>query len=528
MKHRILITGKLHPLALTLFRAAPDVETDFRPDLPYAEILPIIEDYHAIVTRSETPITRELLDRAKNLKVVTRAAVGIGNIDVDYATEKGILVINTPGKNTNSAAELTVGLLLAAARHVVRAHATMQASHWDRHRFSGFELMGKTIGIIGLGNVGHRVARFARAFDMAVIAYDPYISDEVFEANHAEKVELKTLIRTADVITIHTPHTPETENLIGAAEIAKMKDGVILLNTARGGLINEAALLEGLQSGKVAAAAIDTWAEEPPTDNPFRDLPQVVMTPHIGASTEEAQLRIAESVADQTLRALRDEVVEFPVNMPRIKVLTDPRVKYYTVLAEKLGSFAMQSLDFNPRLIEVLYRGELNSEEGQMIRRAFLKGFLKNTAEETITFVNAEKKAADRQIHVEEGEDPGFTDYQSAVKFIVSDHKQTFSIGGVVFGENNYRLSHLNGFAFEIVPDGELLSMVNNDRPGVIGQVGTLLASHGINISQFELSRTAPGGQAMALIRIDTPADSEVLEAMRALDNVITVRRITI
>ncbi len=528
MKYRVLITGKLHPLALSVFAAAGDIEPDYQPDLPHEEILSIIGPYHAIVSRSETAVTRELIDRASNLKVIARAAVGIGNIDVDYATEKGILVINTPGKNTNSAAELAMGLLVASMRNIISAHATMQATHWDRHKFSGRELMGKTIGIIGLGNVGHRMARFARAFDMEVIAYDPYISDDVFEAHNVHKVSLEELLSTSDVVTIHTPQTPETRNMIDRNQFSLMKEGVVVINTARGGLINEEALLEGLRSGKVAAAGIDTWTVEPPRNNPFRDMPQVVMTPHIGASTGEAQLRIAESIADQTLRALRDEVVDFPVNMPSVKVLTNPRAKYYIVLAEKLGSFAVQSLDFNPRQVKVTYRGELTSEEGAMIRRAFLKGFLKNTAEETITFVNAEQKAAERQIRVVEVDDPHFTDYQSAVKFIVSDHEQSFTIGGVVLGENNYRLSLVNGFSFEVIPDGHLLSLVNSDRPGVIGQVGTLLGNRGINISQFELSRNMPGGQAMALIRIDTPADKEVLEGLRAIENIISVRNIII
>ncbi|HUJ73247.1 MAG TPA: phosphoglycerate dehydrogenase, partial [bacterium] len=431
-----------------------------------------------------------------------------------------------PGKNTNSAAELTVALLLAAVRKVIPAHLHMQAQGWDRHHFTGTELLGKTLGIIGLGNVGHRVARFARAFDMRVLAYDPYIADEVFEANHAQKAELADLLAQADVITVHVPKTPETQNLLDGARIARMKKGVVLLNLSRGGIIEEQALLQALRSGHVRAAGIDTWSVEPPRDNPFRDLPQVVMTPHIGASTEEAQQRVGESIAEQTLRALRDEVVDYPVNMPRLKVLTDPRAKHYTVLAEKLGQFAVQSLEFNPRSIQVLYRGELSLEDGAMIRRAFLKGFLRNTASEAITFVNAEHKAAERHIQVQEDADPGFSEYPSAIKFVISDGKEAFSIAGVVFGENNTRISQVNDFNFEVVPEGHLLSMVNRDRPGVIGQVGTLLGAHGINISQFELSRNMPGGKAMSLIRVDSPVPRPVLDALQAIPNMLQVRNI--
>ncbi|MBI3992220.1 MAG: phosphoglycerate dehydrogenase [Candidatus Lambdaproteobacteria bacterium] len=528
MMYRILITGALDEVALQIFGAEKDVQTDYRPDLPYQEILGIVGDYHAIVSRSETTITRELIDRGRKLKVIARAAVGIANIDVDYATEKGILVFNTPGKNTNSAAELTMGLLLAAVRKIIPAHRKLQAQGWDRHSFRGSELLGKTIGIIGLGNVGHRVAQYARAFEMEVLAYDPYIADDVFESYQAHKVSLEELIARADVITIHTPKTAETVNMLDAAAIARMKPGVVLINAARGSLINEQALLEGLKSGHVAAAGIDTWVQEPPKDNPFKDLPQVVMTPHIGASTLEAQRRIAATVAEQTLRALRDEVVDYPVNMPRFKVLVSPRVKSYIVLAEKLGSFAMQSLDFNPRHIQVMYRGELTSEEGAMIRRAFLKGFLKNTAEELVTFVNAEQKAGERGISIEDIDDPGFRDYASAVKFIVSDHDQTFTIGGVVLGENNYRLSLVNSFTFEVIPDGFMLYIINNDRPGVIGAIGTLLGENRVNISQFELSRNMPGGQAMSIIRVDTRIEKDLLDKLNAVPNIVAVRSIQI
>jgi len=528
MTYRTLITGALHPLALQILQAAPDIATDYHPDLPYAEILERIGEYHALVSRSETRVTRELIDRARKLKVIARAAVGIGNIDVEYATERGILVINTPGKNTNSAAELTFALLLAVVRNLVPAHQNMLALKWDRHRFAGRELAGKTIGIIGLGNVGHRVARFARAFDMNVLAYDPYIADDVFERHGARKVDFGHLIAESDVVTVHVPKTPETTGMIGAPEIARMKAGVIVLNTARGGVIDEAALLAALRSGKVGGAGIDTWEEEPPKDNPFRDLPNVVMTPHIGASTEEAQRRIAESVSEQVIRALRDEVVDFPVNMPRLKVLTSPRLKTYTVLAEKLGRFAIQALDFNPREVKIVYRGELNREEGSLVRRAFLKGFLGNASDEVVTFVNSEAKAAARGLRVEETEDPAFKDYPSALKIIVSDHERSFAIGGVVFGEGNYRLSLINRFAFEVVPEGHILMMVNRDQPGVIGKVGTLLGDHGVNISEFELSRNRRGGEAMALIRVDEAVDRAVLEELRALPFIVSLRRIEI
>ena len=528
MKHKILITGALHPHALKLLQSAPDAEVAYHPDVPYEKVLELIPSANAIITRSETKIPRELIDKAPHLKVIARASVGIGSVDIDYATERGILVINTPGKNTNSAAELTWSLLLSIVRNVIAAHRNMEGLKWDRHTFTGTELLHKTIGIVGLGNVGHRVARFARAFDMEVLAYDPYISDDVFEAHHAKKVDLMTLVKQSDVITVHVPKNKETTGMIGAEHVAQMKEGVILLNLARGGIIDEKAMLAGLKDGKIRGAGIDTWNEEPPKDNPFREFPHVVMTPHIGASTLEAQYRIGESVAEQTLRALRDEVVDFPVNMPRLKVLTNPRVKAYIVLAEKLGTFANQSLDFNPRTVKVLFQGELSREDGAMIRRAFLRGYLKNTANEAITFVNAEQKAKDRGIHVTDEDDPGFSEYPSAIKFIVSDGKETFSIAGVAFSENNIRICQVDEFKFEVIPEGHMLSMVNRDQPGVIGRVGTLLGSNSVNISQFELSRNMPGGKAMSLIRVDSPVPKPVIDQLRAISNMVSVRLIEV
>ena len=297
--HKILITGSIHEIGLKLLRREKDFEIMYAPELPNEEILKIITDFHCILTRSETAIPRELIDRAPNLKVIARAAVGIGNIDVDYATEKGILVINTPGINTTSAAELAIGLLLSAMRNIVPAHGHMSELKWDRHAFTGSELLGKSIGIIGLGNVGYRVASYAKAFKMEVLAYDPYVSDEVFDRHHAKKCSFDELLTRADVISMNVPKNEETTGMIGAAEFSQMKSGAVILNTARGGVIQEKALLEAIKSGKVAAAGIDTWEVEPPTENPFRDFPQVVMSPHVGASTKEAQQRIAESVATQ-------------------------------------------------------------------------------------------------------------------------------------------------------------------------------------------------------------------------------------
>ena len=525
--YKVLITGSIHEVGLNLLQQEPDLEVTYSPDLPYQEILSVVEPYHCVLSRSETPITRELMDHAPNLKVIARAAVGIGNIDVDYATEKGILVFNTPAKNTNSAAELTLGLLLNAIRKILPAHKNMENLRWDRHTFTGIELLGKTMGIIGLGNVGHRVARFANAFDMTVHAYDPYISDEVFERHNAKKVSWDELVEESDVITLHVPKNKETTGMLGASEFARMKSGVIIINAARGGVVDEAALLKGIQSGRVAAAGVDTWEIEPPQDNAFREFPNVVMTPHIGASTLEAQMRIAESVGVQVPRALRGEVVDSPVNMPNVQVLDNPQVRAYAALAENLGRFASQATTIAPNLLELKLRGSLARHDGSLLRLSFLKGFL-NDKHEHVSYVNADQCAVAAGLRVEETTDPGFTDYESALKCTLQGPEGRFQIGGVVFSGQHPRITLVNDFVCEIEPAGTILLTTNEDQPGMVGVIGTLLGTKGVNIDQFELARNIKGGEAMALIRVDDGISEEVVEELRNRSGITSARKISL
>ncbi len=525
--YRVLVTGAIHEKGIEQLEQEPDLEVDFRPDLPLPEVIQIIEPYHCIISRSETPVQKELIEKAVNLKVIARAAVGIGNIDVDYATEKGVLVINTPGKNTNSAAELTMGLLLDVMRKVTPAHQNMQRGGWDRHQFTGFELMGKTIGIIGLGNVGHRMAQFARGFDMNVVAYDPYITDEVFQRHRAQKMSLADLLTQSDIISLHTPKNKETIGMIGSKEIAKMKRGSIILNAARGEIVDEMALLDAIKSKHIAGAGIDTWSVEPLEENIFQDFPQVVMTPHIGASTVEAQIRIAESIAEQVPRALRGEIVDFPINMPQIQMLDDKQVSSYSVLAEKLGSFTAQYIDFNPTHLEIKYRGSLAKQDCSLLRLAFLKGFLKYS-QDYVSYVNADQIAESVGLHVSGAEDPGFSDYESAIKFILMAQAEEFEIGGVVFSGIHPRITLINNFVFEIAPEGIVLVAKNKDYPGMIGVIGTILGEHRINIAQFELSRNVRGGEAMSLIRVDDDIPESVIEELKCHEGITQVKKIVI
>lgn len=525
--YKVLITGTIHDSGIERLKAEPDLEVDYLPELPLEEIKKIIGPYHCIITRSETAIDRGLIDAATEMKLIVRAAVGIANIDVDYATEKGILVMNTPGKNTNSAAELAMALLLAVMRKVTAADTNMRKGGWDRHHYSGLELMDKTIGIIGLGNVGHRMARFCNGFDMKVLAYDPYIPDEVFERNRVEKCTLDRLIAESDIISLHVPKNAETTGMINADNIARMKRGVVLINAARGGIIDEPAMLEGLQSGHIAAAGIDTWPTEPPKANPFADMPNVVMTPHIGASTPEAQLRIAETVAEQVPKALRGGIVDYPVNMPQIRMLEGDLITSYTVLTEKLGSFAAQFMDFKPQRLEISYRGDIAKHDCTLLRLAFLKGYLKHEFE-FVSYVNADRQAQTAGLRVDTTEDPGFTLYESAVKFSFTGPDQKFNIGGVVFPGPHPRIALVDDFPYEVEPQGNFLVIRSKDVLGVVGMISAVLDQHRIQINRFEFSHNKEKKRSMFLIRVAKPINDEALEALRSQPHITLVRKISI
>jgi len=514
---KILITGALHSIALEKFETAPNISVDYCPDLPFADILEIIEKYDCILSRSETNINQELIDRGKKLSVIARAAVGIGNIDIEYATKKGILVFNTPGKNTNSAAELALMLMLSVFRNLTAAHTSMAANQWNRHQFTGTELQNKIVGLIGLGNVGHRVARFLNSFDCRVICYDPYVSKEYCEKHSTQQVKLETLIRESDIISIHTPKNKETVNIIDVKEIEQMKDGVVLINTARGGLYNEAAVAEGLKSKKIAGAGIDTWDVEPVVEHPLKNYPTVVMTPHIGASTFEAQKRIAESVSENTIKALNGQIVSSPINLPDINTFGGEQASNYSELAGHLGAFTCQYIDkdFYPKRIEFLYRGTLDPNDWALIKLSFLKEFLNHITDFTVSYVNALQVAENRGLEIIEKEDKEFSDYESAIRVRVFGENEELSIGGTVFGRNNQRISFINGFVFEVAPQGLILAIEAIDSPGVIGHIGTVLADHNINIKQFEFSRDHSEKYAMALVVVDDEVSAPVLEHLK-------------
>jgi D-3-phosphoglycerate dehydrogenase len=527
---KVLISGHLHELAIAGFKANKHFDVTYVPDCSKDELLKLLPGTNVLVTRSETDVDRAVIERAPELKVIARAAVGVGNIDIDLATAKGILVINCPGKNTNSAAELTLALALAMLRNVPQAHHTMKGGGWDRHRFSGRELRGKRLGIVGLGNVGHRVAKFGHGFDMEVFGYDPYIAPQVFERHQVKPfAKLEDMLKVTDVLTVHVPLNKETKNMIDGAKLDLLPDGAYIVNAARGGVIDEAELVKRLDSGRIAGAAIDTWATEPKALPALLNHERVWATPHIGASTLEAQIAIGETILAQVEKAVEGGVVDYPVNLPQVAVIDNPLVKAYAVLGEKLGSLIGQVLDFNPTSMDLSYRGDLAALDHSLVRLALMKGYAAKVVDGYVSFVNVESHFERLGVIISESTDPGFQSYKSALKVRVKGpNGKELTVGGVVFDDRYIRISLLNDFYFEIEPTGDILLIENNDRPGVIGDVGQFLGSRAINIDSFALSRNRKGGRAMALVRVDSPLADETVAALEKINNVTSVHAVTL
>jgi len=445
-------------------------------------------------------------------------------VDKAAASKKGIVVMNTPGGNTITTAEHTIALMFALARQIPQATASMKQGKWEKKRFMGVELFKKTIGIVGIGNIGKHVARRALSLGMIVIGYDPYLSDENAKEMGIEKVDLTTLFKRSDFITIHTPITSETKNLISTKTIQLMKDGVRIINCARGGIVNEAELYEALKSGKVAGAALDVFEKEPPENNPLLTLDSVICTPHLGAATEEAQENVAVAIAEQVVDCLVNGVIRNAVNFPSVPAEQVLRLKPYLTLAEKLGSFASQVFEGGVTEITVEYRGEASQLNTAPVNIALLKGFLTPILEETVNFVNAPVITKERGIEVKEMKSPDGGDYQSMIILRVKADRKEHRLSGTLLGRTDPRIVRIDDFAVEIVPEGTMLFMYNNDRPGVIGNIGSYLGKCNINIARMHFGRESQGGMAISVVSIDSPLSEPQLEDLKKMPNILSLR----
>lgn len=527
----VLVCDPISPRGIAYFQARPEFKvTVLSKRLSEAELLPLVADADALVVRSETKVTKKVLEAAPHLKVVGRAGVGIDNVDVEGATQRGVVVMNTPAGNTITTAELTFFMLGALARKIPGAHATMAAGKWDRKAFQGTELFGKTLGILGAGRIGTEVARRALAFGMRVIAYDPFLTDiRARQLGLELALDPDVVYRESDFITVHMPVTPETRGMINSDSIARMKPGVRIINCARGEIVNEADLVAALQSGRVAGAALDVFSVEPLTaDHPLRTLPNVILTPHLGASTEEAQEKCGVEVAEIITAFLLTGEVRNAVNLPGVDAKTYELVKPYLNLGEKLGRLLGQLANGPVDRLHITFGGKAQDlPQTDPVTRAILRGFLSNSAVKDINNINVRSAATALGICVEEKrseEHVTFNEWLHVQAF--NGDTKVISAGGTFFGSpNNPRIVRLFSLPVEMPTNGTLLLIRNHDRPGIVGHLGTVLGKHGVNIANMSLARDAAGGQALTVLHLDSVPPQAALDEL-GQDPAITSARV--
>lgn len=526
--HKILISDPLSPKGLAVFEGVEGVEVTAKKLTP-EELLKEIPEYDALIIRSGTQVTAEVLEKAEKLKVIGRAGVGVDNVDKEAASKKGVIVMNTPGGNTISTAEQTLTLMLALSRNTAEAVASVKRGEWERKKYVGTEVFGKTLGLIGLGRVGYEVCKRAQAFGMKVIAYDPFAAKETATKLGIQLAKLAEVIKEADYLTVHTPKNDETTHMISTKEFEYMKDGVRIINCARGGIIDEAALAEALKSGKVAGAALDVYEQEPPDpDNPLLKMENVVATPHLGASTEEAQENVGVQVAHQVLDFLVKKKVVNAINFPSIEPDLLEVMQPFVVLAEKMGAFIGQIVEDRIFEVHITYIGELNEYPSSPLTSAILKGLLSQVMEHSINYVNAPYIAKDREIKVIESKSSEHRAYSQLIDIKVVTKKKEYVLDGTLFANNAPRFVHYNGFNIEAVPDEWMLIIRNKDVPGVIGHIGGILANHKINIADMSLGRKSAGGEAMTILNIDEAVSEVGIDELKALEAIIDIDQVKV
>ncbi len=525
---RVLITEALAESGVNLLRK--DFEVDVALGLSPEELLEKIGDYDGLIIRSATKVTAEVIERADNLKAVGRAGIGVDNIDVEAATKRGILVANAPESNTIAAGEHTLGLMLAAARRIPAADNSLRGGEWKRSAYKGVEVAEKTLGLVGLGHVGTIVARGALGMRMRVLAYDPYVSADRMRSMNVERAEsVDEVLERSDFVSLHVPRTPQTTDLIDAAALEKMKPSAYLINVARGGIVNETALYNALKEGTIAGAALDVFQEEPTTDSPLFSLPNVVITPHLGASTVEAQDRAGITAAEQVASALRGEVPLNALNAPVPVGEGAEFVAQFSGLCEALGSLLYQLTDRPGDTLKVEYRGEVAGYDTRLLDVSALKGLLARMVFEPLNFVNAPALAKERGLKVETSRSSESADYTSLVTLSLSGEGGESVVSGTLVGlRMQPRLVEVMGFTVDIVPERHLLFIRNEDVPGMIGRIGTILGQHGINIGNMAVGRGEPGGRAAMVITVDDPVPDDVIKTLLETPGFTDARAVTL
>lgn len=521
---KVLVSDNLGEAGIEILQSA-GFEVDVKTGLSPEELKSIIGPYHGLVIRSSTKVTADLLEAAENLKVVGRAGIGLDNVDIPAATRKGVIVMNTPGGNVVTTAEHSLALMLSLTRNIPQGTSSLKEGRWEKKKLMGREICEKTLGVIGFGKIGSVVADRGRGLKMRVIVYDPVVQPEAIEKQGFESVDLEELYAQADYITVHVPKNKDTANMISREAIAKMKDGVMIINCARGGIVDEEALYEALKTGKVAGAALDVFSQEPPPEGfPLFELKNVVATPHLGASTYEAQTNVAVAVANQIIEYLAHNNVVNAVNVPSISGRALEQLSPYIELAEKMGSLQGQFITGQLKEIDIQYNGEFFGYDLMPVTSAFIKGLLGYRLGDEVNAVNAHYIAKERGIKITESSSAEATEFLHLVTAKVVGTEKTSTVAGTVFGKNDPRIVRIDDFRIEIIPRGHLALIHNRDEPGAIGSIGITLGEHEINISRMQVGLEVGGEHNIILLRTDTRIPDKVTEALRAQPKVKSVK----
>ena len=520
---KVLVSDKLADTGIKMFKEAHGIHVDVRVGLSPEELRAIIKDYDALVIRSATNVTKDLLRQASRLKVIGRAGIGLDNVDIPAATKQGIVVMNTPSGNVVTTAEHTIAMMLALSRNIPQGTASLKAGEWEKKKLQGREIFNKTLGVLGYGRIGSMVASRARGLKMHVVVYDRHANKELLDQAGFELVSLEELYWRSDYITVHLPKSKETINLINEEAFDQMKPGVMIINCARGGIVNEKDLTDALKSGKVGGVALDVFETEPPGHSPLFEFDNVICTPHLGASTVEAQTNVAVAVAEQIIKYLRSGTIVNAVNVPSVAGELLSRLQPYLTLAERMGSLQAQLATGAIKKVTVRYLGDFTGLDMTPVTTAALKGLLTPFLEDEVNFVNAPVMAKERGIKVVESRSVEAEDFTNLITIDMVASEGSNTISGTIFGKHEPRIVRINTFRLEVIPEGHLLLIYNIDQPGSIGSIGTVLGQHNINIARMHVGREEEGERNVILLDTDTPAPPETLEELRALPSVKSV-----
>lgn len=527
---KVLVSDPISDLGIQQLVDAADVVVDKKTGLSEDELVAIIGEYDALLVRSQTRVTARIMEAGSRLKVVGRAGVGVDNIDLNAATTQGIIVINAPDGNTITTCEHTFAMIMAVARHIPQAYLKTVNGVWDRKSFLGVELRNKSLGVLGMGRIGSEVAKRAKAFGMNVLGYDPFLTEERAEKLGITLATVEDIVRNADFMTVHTPLTPETRHMIGSAQFEIMKPGMRIVNCARGGIIDEMALVEAVNKGIVAGAAFDVFESEPPApDHPFLSNPKIIVTPHLGASTVEAQENVAIDVSEQVLHILRDEPFTNAVNMPPIPANLQSKLQPYFELGEKLGSFIAQSTEGAIQEVAVSYFGDLAEVDVQPVTRYILKGVLSHhLGAEQVNIVNSLHLAKVRDLNIVTNKSHASKDFTNLVTVTLRSKQEERTVSGTMLTGYGPRIVSIDNYPVDVTPEGNLILISHNDKPGIIGSVGTLLGDNGVNIATMQVGRQLEGGSAIMMLRVDKSAPKEVLQKITSLPGLNSAKEITL